>query len=177
MSLTPAGKVRSYLCDGALIGTPVGGTVPEASASTNLVADFSAWTLSGGVTYDSTANAIRLNSVAGTATSPLIRINGANTCRFRVQATATQPSPSSTPNTQAYMSSKYYGDDGVTLVYNMNNWQGNGDAQAYAPGTPYSYNWNPGCGPNVKYMRFIINSSPSNRTSDNVFTSPMVTTS
>ena len=173
-SLTSTGTARPYLCNGALIGSPVGGSVPSVPVNTNLVSDFSTWTLSGGVTYNSSTGEISLNSSSGSARSPLVRIDGAAVCRFELEANATQPAPSYTPHTQVYASSTYYGDDGVSTVYNMHNWQGNGNAQNYLPGSWYSYGWNPGCGPNVKYVRFTINSTPTSRTSDNILRNPRV---
>lgn len=173
-SLSTNTTSQPYLCSGALIGTPVGGPVPNVPVNTNLVSDFSTWSLTGGVTYNSSTNEIHLNSTSGSARSPIVRVDGAAVCRFELEANATQPAPSYTPNTQVYASSHYYGDDGVTLVYNMHNWQSNGNAQVYLPGSWFSYAWNPGCGPNVKYVRFTINSTPTTRTSDNVLRNPRV---
>lgn len=173
-SLSSTSTSRPYLCNGALIGSSVGGSVPDVPTNTNLVSDFSTWTLSGGVTYNSATDEIYLNSSSGSARSPLVRVNGAAVCRFELEANATQPAPSYTPNTQVYAGSAYYGDDGVTQVYNMHNWQANGNAQNYLPGAWFNYGWNPGCGPNVKYVRFTINSTPTSRTSDNVLRNPRV---
>ena len=175
MSYHSGGGIKAYPCNGALIGSPVGGSVPGVQSNANLVADFSEWDLSGGVSYDNSSGELKLSSSGGAAISPLVRVDGAAYCRFRVEAYATQPSPMATPQTQVYAGSRYFGADGTTQVFNSADWKANGNAQNFDMNTWFNYNWNTPCGPNVKYIRFVLHSSPSNRTSDNRYRSPQIT--
>lgn len=170
-----AGKgIQNHLCSGAGVGSTVGGSLPTPPHGVNLVSDFSNWTLSGGVTYDAGTKEIRLGNTTGTATSPLVRVDGAATCRFQLESYATQPSPTATPQTQVYSGSKYYGSDGVTLVTNTGGYTSNGNAYSHNLNTWVNYTWNTACGPNVKYVQFIIHSNPTGRTSDNRYRNPQI---
>lgn len=108
--------IKPYLCSGIGAGDPIGGTIPKAPRDVNLAPDFSAWTLSGGVTYDAASKEIRLNSSNGSAASPLIRVDASTSAKFGFESYATQPSPTATPDTQVYLSSQYFGADGNSTM-------------------------------------------------------------
>jgi prepilin-type N-terminal cleavage/methylation domain-containing protein len=110
-------QMRNYLCSGATTGSAVGGTTPAAPRGVNLVADVSTWTMSGGVSYNSSTNELVFNG-AGDATSPLIRIDEPTSAALKVESFATTASPSQTPNSGVYFSSFYYGSDGTTPATN-----------------------------------------------------------
>lgn len=161
------GKIRSHLCSGYLIGSPVGGSVPTAPQNTNLAGDFSTWSTSGGVSYNSASGELRLDeNASGISYSPMIRIDGAARAKLSVDSFATQPSPTASPNTQVYFGSKYYDASG-NPVENSWGYTGNGNAQTLTLSQWNSFSWNVDAGPDVIYVQFVIHSSPTNRTSDN----------
>ena len=83
-SIDSDGTIRDYLCSGATVGTAVGGTVPTTPRNTNLIADFSLWKTSGGMTYnDSTKEMVCTNGVIGNATSPLMRVDKPTSGSFK----------------------------------------------------------------------------------------------
>ena len=157
---------RPYLCPGQTIGSPVGGTVPAAPRGVNLVADVSTWATTGGVTYNSSTNELVFNG-AGTATSPLIRIDAPTSAALNVESFATTAAPSQTPNGGVYFSSFYYGADGTTSATNSSGYTGNGNAQSIPLSSWTSRTWTTPAGANVVYVKFVINSSPTTYTSDN----------
>jgi prepilin-type N-terminal cleavage/methylation domain-containing protein len=163
--------IRPYLCGGYAIGSPSGGAVPTAPTNTNLAGDFSTWSTSTGAIYHGASGEIRLSeTTAGSAYSPLIRIDGASRARLSVEAYATKPSPQATPNTQVYFGSSYF-DAAGNPVQNTSNYTGNGNAQVLPLNEWKSFSWVTPTGPNVMYVRFNINSNPGGRTSDNRFRS------
>lgn len=163
------GVAKPYLCPGMVIGSPVGGSIPNPPTNTNLVApDFSTWTLSGGVTYNATTKELTFSGTGGTATSPLIRMAGVSANAYiSYELYSTTAAPSFTPQAGAYSGSAYFGADGVTPVNNTSGNATNGNAQAVPLNTWTSRNWTTSTGPNVQYMRFNINLSPTSWTSNN----------
>lgn len=163
------GKIRQHLCSGYMIGSPVGGAVPQAPPNTNLAGDLSTWSTSSAVSYDSTTNELRLNdSVSGNSASPLIRIDGSTQARLSIESYATKPSPTSDPESQVYFGSRYYDASGNS-IQNTSGYTGNGNAQALPLNQWKSFSWITPTGPDVMYVQFIVHSSPTNRTSDNRF--------
>lgn len=159
-------KIRDYLCPGAPSGSPVGGTVPTAPRGVNLVADVSTWTMTGGVSYNSTTNEL-VFAGTGDATSPLIRIDAPTSAALRVESYATAAAPSQTPNSGVYFSSSYYGSDGITPATNSSGYTGNGNAQSIPLSTWTARTWTTPAGPGVVYVKFVIRSAPTTYTSDN----------
>jgi prepilin-type N-terminal cleavage/methylation domain-containing protein len=157
---------RPYLCSGATIGSAVGGTTPTAPRGVNLVADISTWATTGGVTYNSATSEF-VFAGSGNATSPLIRVDEPTSTTLKVESIATTSSPSHTPNSGVYFSSRYYGADGTTPATNSIGYTGNGNAQSIPVSSWTTRTWNTPAGPGVVYVQFVINSSPSNYTSDN----------
>lgn len=174
MSISSQDGFRDYLCLGVGIGSPVGGDLPAVPPGTNLVSDFSTWQLTGGVSYDISSGELRLSSSAGSATSPLIRIDGASQVRLTVEAYATQPSPIATPNSNTHFSSLYFAADGVTPVQNTTGHTGNGNAQTLPLNNWRPITWNTAAGPNVRYVKFRIQSTPTSYTSDNRYRNPQI---
>jgi len=174
-SVSSSGSVKDSLCPAPTTGTPIGGSIPPIPAGTNLVAGFASWTLSGGITYNSSSGQLCASSTAGNAISPLVRVEGSLTSRLIVDVYATQPSPSFTPQSGALYHSDYYGFDGTSYAYNTSNYIGNGNAQAVNLSTWTTHQWGPQTGPNVAYIRFTISSSPSNYTSDTCYRNPQIT--
>lgn len=161
-----SGKTRDYLCPGAPSGSPVGGTVPTAPRGVNLVADVSTWTMSGGVSYNSSTNEL-VFAGAGEAASPLIRIDAPTSAALRVESYATTAAPSQTPNSGVYFSSFYYGSDGTTPATNSLGYTSNGNAQSTPLSAWTARTWTTSAGPGVVYVKFVIRSSPTTYTSDN----------
>jgi hypothetical protein len=162
------GGIKAYLCDGAAIGSPAGGSVPAVPNNTDLASGFSTWDLSGGVSYDDSSGELVLSSSTnGMATSPLIRVNGSSHARISAESYATQPSPGYSPDTQIYWGSNYYAADGTSLVQNTSNYTGNGNAQILTLNQWKSFSWTTPAGPGIEYIRFRIHSNPTSRTSDN----------
>lgn len=159
-------KTRDYLCAGAPIGSAVGGTVPTAPRGVNLVADVSTWTMTGGVSYNSSTNEL-VFAGAGDATSPLIRIDAPTSAALKVESYATTASPSQTPNSGVYFSSFYYGSDGTTAATNSGGYTSNGNAQSIPLSAWTQRTWTTPAGPGVVYVKFVIRSSPTTYTSDN----------
>lgn len=157
---------RPYLCPGATIGSPVGGVVPTAPRGVNLVADISTWATTGGVTYNSSTSELVFNG-AGNATSPLIRIDAPTSAALKVESFATTVAPTQSPNSGVYFSSYYYGPDGITPATNSGGYTSNGNAQSIPLSSWTTRTWTTPAGPGVVYVKFVINSSPSNYTSDN----------
>lgn len=163
------GVTKPYLCPGATIGSPVGGSIPNPPLGTNLVApDFSAWTLTGGVTYNDATKELTFSGTSGTAVSPLVRMGGASTNAYiSYELYSTTGSVNFSPQAGAYSGSAYYGADGTTPVMSSAGYQTNGNAQAVPLNTWTSRNWTVATGPNVQYVRFNINLAPTTYTSNN----------
>ena len=160
-------KTRSYLCSGVLQGSPVGGSLPAVPLNTNLVSDFSNWTLSGGATYNSATGEITLQGASGSAVSPWIRFNGAAQISCAYELYSDTSAPNFTPQAGTYTSSAYFGSDGITPVTNSLGNTTNGNAQAVPLSTYTLKSWTIAGGPNVMYARFTIGLSPSTWTSGN----------
>lgn len=170
-------KVQAGYCAAAVTGSPIGGAVPAVPLNTNLVADFSEWTLSGGISYDASAKELVFSS-SGTAASPLVRVNGANNARLTVESYATTAAPQAacTPNSCVYFSSAYYTADGTTPATSSAGWTGNGNAQMTPLSSWQTRTWTTATGPSVIYMRFIVNSDPASYTSNNRIRNPVIVT-
>lgn len=157
---------RPYLCSGATMGSAVGGTAPTAPRGVNLVADLSTWSTTGGVSYNSTTKEL-VFAGSGNATSPLIRVDSPTSVVLSVESLATTSAPSHTPNSGVYFNSYYYGADGTTPATNSIGYTSNGNAQSIPLSSWTTRNWSTSAGAAVVYIKFSINSSPSNYTSDN----------
>lgn len=153
-------SIRPYLCDGATIGSPVGGTVPTAPRGVNLEPDFVAWTLSGGATYDGTTLTL---GTTGIATSPLIRVDSPTSIKVGGDYYATTVSPSSSiaPNGGFHINIYYYASDGTTAVKNSANYTGNGYANGFALNTWDTHDARDAFtgGPLVIYVRWTFSGS------------------
>jgi type IV pilus assembly protein PilA len=151
------GSIRSYLCDGAGIGSPIGGSVPTAPRGVNLDPGFSAWTLTGGATFDGTTLTL---GASGVATSPLIRVDSPSGIAVGADYYATTASPSSSyaPQGSYHTGISYYGADGTTAATNSTNYTSNGCALGLnlnawlLADTRCTYNG----GPNVIYTRWSL---------------------
>ena len=135
------------------------------------------WSSSGGISIDTAANQIQLNpSQVGESVSPLIHNNGASSVRLSAEVYVTQPSVNSNPRSAAHFSSAYYGADKSTPVTNTSGHTGNGFAGCNLVVNQWTNcSWNTATGPNVHWMRFVIRSSPSNYTSDNLYRNIQIT--
>lgn len=174
LSYRSDGGFKPYACGGAPVGDPIGGSIPAVQYDKNLVADFSNWELSGGVTYDDATKEIHLNSVSGGAMSPLVRVKGSTSARLIVDAYATESSPTRAPSGGTHFSSYYYGADGTTRVDNTSNYKGNGNAQVLSLSSWQTIGWSTPTGGNVHYIRFRLNSSPTTYTSDTRYRNPQI---
>ena len=147
------------------------GTIGDGMCSghyANMSPPLSNWTTGGSTTYDTSSGEIRLNSAAGYASSPKIKINGASKARITVNVLATLPSPNGSPNSRAHFASAYYASDASTPVTNTSGYTGNGDAACVVTLSVWrSCTWTTVAGPNVIYILFQLSSSPSAYTSDN----------
>lgn len=163
------GTIKPYLCPGALLGSPVGGSVPAPPLNTNLIApDFSTWTLTGGVTYDASTKELTFSGTSGTAVSPLVRMAGVSVNAYiSYELFSTTAAPNFTPQAGAYSSSAYYAADGTTPATSSGGYTTNGNAQAVPVNVWTSRNWTISTGPNVHYVRFNIVMSPATYTSNN----------
>ena len=162
------GEVRPYLCPGVLIGSPVGGSLPEVPLSTNLIApDFAEWKLTGGVTYNKSTKELTFSGTSGVAVSPLVRLNGVSSAGFTYELYSATASVSLAPQAGTYSGSAYYGADGVTSVKSSAGYSSNGNAQAVPLNAWTARTWVVTTGPNVQYVRFNINLAPSSYTSNN----------
>lgn len=177
-----AGTVRNYLCGGVTVGSAVGGTVPTAPQNSNLALDFSQWTTSGGMTYNSsTKEMVCTNGVAGNATSPLMRVDQPSTGSFKYEAYATVATPTR-PNSGSYVGSKYYAADGSTPAYNTTPspgpHAGNGSAPALSALSSWqSFNFAMTMGPNIIYSTITVacDTSANRYTSDTRYRNPVFT--
>lgn len=165
---------QPYACGGVALGNPIGGSIPTVQYGKNLVADFSNWELSGGVTYDDATKEIHLNSASGGAMSPLVRVKGSTSVRLVVEAYATKPSPHASPNSDTHFSSYYFEADGITGAENTSNYKGNGNAQVLSLSSWQTIGWSTPTGSNVHYIRFRLNSSPTTYTSDTRYRNPQI---
>ena len=182
LSVQNGSSVISYPCPGATIGTPVGGSVPLAPRGVNLVADFSRWSTSGDITYNSgTGEMVCGNTSSGTAKSPLMRVDGQTTGTFSYQAMATLASPTR-PTSGSYVGSQYRGADGTTGAYNTapspGPYTGNGSAPTLSALDSWqSFNFGMTMGPAIIYAYLTVNcqtASPS-YTSDTHYKNPTFT--
>lgn len=174
-SYSLATGARDHLCDGAPIGSPVGGALPPVPRGQNLISDFSNWSLSGGVSYNPSSGELTLDrTTSGSAVSPLVRIDGASNARLTVESYATLPSPHHSPDASVYFGSEYYAADGVTRATSRAGYTSNGNAQRLSLSTWKSFTWTTATGADVQYVRFIIRNSPSNYTSDNIYRNPSI---
>lgn len=177
MSYSSVHGAKNFLCDGAGSGSTVGGVVPQTPRNVNLAPPFSEWTLTGGVSYHAETKELRLSSSSGNARSPLIKVDSPSSCRFQLESYSTQPNarPADSGKTRVHAGSQYFGADGATPVQNTSGYTGNGNAGLTDLNTWEPYNWNTSCGPNVIYIRYTLNSSPTSYTSDNRLKNPIIT--
>jgi prepilin-type N-terminal cleavage/methylation domain-containing protein len=181
MSVKADGSVNDYLCPGTLIGSSVGGSVPAVPKGVNLVADFSTWTTSGDITYNSASKEMRCGGTSvGNAQSPLFRVNGAATGTFTYDGMATTAT-STRASSGSYVGSQYRANDGTTAAYNAapspGPYSGNGSAPAFSSLNSWqTINFAMTLGPNVIYMYVTVNCSPvatSYYTSDTRYRNPI----
>ncbi len=164
-----SGQIRPYLCTGVLLGSPVGGSLPAVPLNTNLIApDFKDWELTGSVTYDESTKELTFSGTTGKAVSPLVRLAGSATnTAFTYELYSTTGSVTYSPQAGGYSGSAYYATDGVTSVLNSGGYATNGNAQAVPLSAWTARTFSIGAGPNVQYVRFNLNLSPANYTSNN----------
>ncbi len=147
-----------------LNGVPTSGTCMAAINSWSLPAN-------GAVTYAEAENVLKLNPpLSGSAVSPLVDNDGKANMRISYEVFATQPSVTRAPKGGAHIGSSYYAADGVTLVNNRTGYQGNGDASCQITLNQWnSCSWSAPTGPSVFKVKFILYSSPTSYTSDNIY--------
>lgn len=139
------------------------GTIPVLNERDrpNLCVPFSAWTLEGGATVDA-AGVLTLPALNAKATSPLMRIDGAEFMTFSCQMYTEVASPHAPFNGTGgrLFSTSYYAADGVTPANNTLGNSGNGNARAIPLNvwtnrtTEGGFNINGG--PAVIFARWII---------------------
>lgn len=162
------GEVRDYLCPGILIGSPVGGSLPAIPLSTNLSPDFSEWTLTGSVTYNDSTKELTFSGATGKAESPLVRLAGtATNTSLTYELYSTVSAVSYTPQAGGYVGSAYFASNGTSPVTNTAGYSTNGNAQAVPLNAWTSRTFVTPAGANVQYVRFNINLSSANYTSNN----------
>ena len=166
MSYHSRAGVKLYLCDGATIGSAVGGTVPNAPTNTNLVADFSAWTMSGAMTYSSSTGEITCGAGTGSAMSPLVRVDGAVNTRIEYEFYPIAASPNFSPNGGVLTNSSYFASNGTTPAQSSStpSYTGNGNAQQGPLNGWTSYGWTIQTGAAVIYVRYRVQCSPTDYT-------------
>jgi len=161
-SISSTAGVQDALCPGVTVGVAVGGTAPTTPRGTNLLAGFVNWTVSGGMSYNSSTGELICDNVSsGAAVSPLIRVDGPTQGNFQYQAIATVSSPTRAYS-GSYGASEYFASDGATPVYNTaaspGPYSGNGNAPALAAplSSWQSVNFNMIMGPNIVYVRLYV---------------------
>jgi general secretion pathway protein G len=168
-------SLQNGLCDSAIVGSPVGGTVPTAARGVNLMPGFERWALTGGASYNSVSKELVLGQ-NGMATSPIVRIDKPVSMYIGADFYATIASAyvTITPNGAQHNGSSYYSDDGITPVLNTEGYSGNGCAPAIAKNV-----WvlNNRCfyygGPLVVYVRIrFIGASSGYASSDLIIKNP-----
>lgn len=177
-SYSSTSGMSDYLCSGMTVGSAVGGSVPATPRGVNLLAGFSTWTTSGGISYNANTSELVCDNVSsGTAKSPLIRVDSPSSGTLSYDGMATVASPTQTYS-GTYTTSSYYAADGTTPAMNASPapgpFSGNGNAPPLA--APFAswqrINWKMTLGPNVVYVRLSIICSPTNYTSDTHYRSP-----
>jgi len=163
---------KNSLCSGGSSGSTVGGTVPNAPTGSNVSPDLSEWTLGGTATYNSTSKEITFGAT-GTATSPLVRVNGVTAIDVNGQFSANVQSAHANlqPNGGWHMSIYYYASDGTTPVTNSANYTGNGCARAVQLGggwNPSASNCSFSLGTNVIYTKVVLRGPNSGYTSSDL---------
>ena len=136
------------------------------------------WEYSGsGITYNKSNNTlVSSTSQSGGASSPKVANDGAASARLTAEVYATQPSVTKNPLSSNYYGSAYFGADKVTPVNNSAGYTGNGHAACSIPLNQWTTcSWTVATGPNVKWVQFIIRSSPTNYTSDNQYRNIQIT--
>ncbi|MGB3946008.1 MAG: hypothetical protein WBK76_04205, partial [Candidatus Saccharimonadales bacterium] len=168
MSYHSRNGTNNYLCSGALIGSPAGGSTPAVPKNTNLVSGFANWTTSGVMSFNSASNEMVCGSGIGSAISPLVRVDGAPSTRLQAESYSTAASPSFTPNGGILANSAYYAADGTTPAQSAStpSYAGNGNAQPATLNTWVPYIWDITTGPQVIYVRYQLQCSPSDYTSN-----------
>ncbi len=133
----------------------------------------------GGIVYDTSNNQFVLNgTTTGSAVSPWIYNNGHASVTISVSTFMTKPAPAYAATNQGsvYFTSLYYAADKVTPVKNTTNYTQNGDAHCKLTLNTWSNcNWSVATGPNAIYMKFVLNASPTQYTSDNLIKNVSVT--
>lgn len=160
-------EIRPYLCPGVLIGSPLGGSIPDVPIGVNMVADFSQWELTGGVTYNQATQELEFSGATGKATSPLVRATGTTGMSFRYDLFSATSAPNQNPNAGAYSGSAYFAANGTTPALNSSGYQTNGNAQSVPVNTWTTRTWGTATGTNVQYIQFNINLAPTTWTSNN----------
>lgn len=156
------GGTQSGLCSGATIGSATGGSVPIATRGVNPFADFSQWTLTGSATYSASTSELTLGS-AGTARSPIMRVDAPALMTIGLDLYATTASPSTTfaPQAGYHTGISYFAADGTTAVSNSQNYTNNGCARGF-PTNAWAIQ-NKQCafygGPNVIYVSILLTGS------------------
>lgn len=137
----------------------------------NISPELAYWTLSsptGPFSFNSSGSELLMVKAggSGTVSSPLLYVGESRSVTLRYQMYPTSPSVNNAPQSAAYTSSSYYGEDGVTLVDNSAGYKGNGNARAFDLNVWSDYSVSFSTGPNVRYIRYTINAAPTSYTSD-----------
>lgn len=168
--------VQNSLCSGSSTGAVIGGTIPNSPTGVNIAPSLDNWTLTGTATYNSSTGELTLGT-NGTATSPLVRVNGVTGININAQFYATTQAAYAgfQPNGGWHSGSTYWASDGTTAATNSGGYTANGCAQQLTLGS-----WNPssgscwfGLGPNVVYVKIALYSSAAGYSSPDLkFKSP-----
>lgn len=160
-----SGAVQSQLCSGIPMGSSTGGSVPQTPRDTNVVADLSRWTLTGGATYNTSTQELTLTP-SGVIRSPITRVDSPKTILIGGDFYTTTPAATSdiAPEGAYHSNISYYASDGITLVLNSGNYTSNGCARGIALNA-WALNVKT-CiysgGPNVVYVRVTFSGSNAN---------------
>jgi hypothetical protein len=130
-----------------------------ATLGVNAAPPFSAWSLSGGATYNSGTGEVTLPTSSAVVSSPIIRVNATGVMYAGADFLATGSAVNWTPLGGFYVQTNYFALDGVTQVSNSLGQTANGCAKSltlntYVTNTDQCGAW---AGPNIKYMNFSFN--------------------
>jgi prepilin-type N-terminal cleavage/methylation domain-containing protein len=157
--------VREYLCSGGSTGVVAGGTIPDSPTGVNIAPSFDDWTLTGTASYNSSTGELTMGT-NGTATSPLVRVNGSASVALNAKYYATVQSAQTSlqPYGGWHSHGGYYAADGTTAATNSGGYVGNGCARKVTLGS-WNLSQNGTCayatGPNVTYAKVTFYSAAS----------------
>jgi len=161
----PSYAIDPYSYDKTFLPSPDDRNIPRG---VNVALNFANWTLAGSASYNSSTGELSLGAT-GSATSPLIQVGSPALMNVGADFYATSASPTFTPKSGNLINTQYF-SDGVSGAYNLGGYMSNGCARALDLGVWTLADARCGFqgGPDVKYLRYTILSSPSNYTSSDL---------